>query len=109
MAEGTVPATTDLRDQANRLAPLKRMLELEGYACESGTTVSGCEVPLLVRGRDKSVAVGSYPGQLDVTASEFNHPVKGLRSGRGIQVELVSDYLLTRNLPAAYQQIRGAL
>lgn len=110
MQTGANPATDDLLEQRRRLQPLKRMLELEGYACDVGATVNGCPVPLIAKKGARTVAVGSYPGHVDLVARDFNHPLLEKVKGKGPSaVELLNEYLLSRNLPAAYGQVRRVL
>lgn len=106
--DGAIPATDDVERQAALLQPLRRMAELDGLTAESDAVHHGEHVPLLVTRGGRSVAVGTYPGLLDDTAVEFEHPLTAL-DGSGTAVSLVSDYRLTRNLPGAYQQIRRLL
>jgi hypothetical protein len=82
------------------------MLELEGYSCESNVPSRRTTVPLVAKGRSNQLAIASYPAQLDPISREFEHPVSGALGG---PLELINDYLLSRNLPAAYDQVRRKL
>src|SRR5262249_25315722 len=53
-----LPPVDDLDAQRRLLLPLRRMLELDGFACESGLSINGVSVPLIVRGKTGGVAVG---------------------------------------------------
>lgn len=85
------------------------MFELDGFATEVGNTRHGHMVPLLVKNNDHSVVVGTFPGLLDDTSSEFSHPLEALDGKPDIAVKFVSDYQLSRNLPGAYIEIRKLL
>jgi hypothetical protein len=107
--EGRFPRTDDIELQAVRLQPLQRMFELDGYAAETDVLVDGQRVPLLVRRGDRQVAVGCYPGLLDETALEFEHPITIFDGRPSATPKLVSDYRLSRNLPGAYLEVRRLL
>jgi len=55
------------------------------------------------------IAIGTYHGLLDPARDSFNHPLRALGNHPNVRVRLVNEYVLDRNLPAAYQVIRGAL
>jgi hypothetical protein len=109
LREGDTPATSDLHEQARRLEPLRRMLEMDGYQTRAVTIYDGQVVPLLVSHDGRSVAVGTYQGLLNDTALTFEHPLEMLDGSPGLAVRLINEYRLTRNLPAAYQQVRDLL
>jgi ATP-dependent helicase YprA (DUF1998 family) len=109
LRDGNAPPTTGLGEQARRLESLRRMLELDGYQARTAAVLDGQFVPLLVTRDDHSVAVGTYHGLLDENAPAFSHPLEVLDGRRGVTVRLVNDYRLTRNLPAAYQEVRDLL
>lgn len=46
----------------------------------------------------RTITIGVYPALLDPLSPLFHHPLQGYG-------KLVSDYLVNRDLPAAYQQI----
>jgi hypothetical protein len=104
---GSLPSTDDLATQTDRLIPLRRMLDLEGFLCESGVSVDGTVVPLLVQREGRRVAVAAYSGLLDRDDATFVHPLyDALDSRDDIDVRLANEYLLSRNLPAVYEQVR---
>jgi hypothetical protein len=96
-----------LEDQELRLQPLRSMLELTGgYTCRSGADLSGIRVPLLVEHENARVVVGCAHALLDDQADEFSHPLYSFdQASDGTLPLVVNDYLLSRNLPAAYQQV----
>lgn len=107
MLNGTVPANPSVASQARQLAPLRRLLDLRGMACETEVLVNGVLVPLLVRQGFHSVAVGVYPSLLDRQADEFSHSLMDLKGE--LPLILVPDLVPDRNLPALYSQVANAL
>lgn len=109
--DATLPRTDDLKDQARRLLPLKRMLEFDGYKCESSASVHGCEVPLLVERQGRRLAIGTYNGLLnkDDLGELFTHPVYRLDGKPQLRTDLQNEYMLYRNLPDCYQAVKGQL
>ncbi len=110
MRRGGLPSTGDLNEQSRTLEPLRRMMELEGFDCTPATRIGGIDVPLALRHAGRTVAVGCYHGLLDGDSKDFVHPLRSkLAARKDVQVHLVNEYLLSRNLPTAYQQIRRVL
>lgn len=106
---GTFPATENVDRQTTLLRPLQRMFELDGYETALDTVHHGQRVPLLVKDKGISVAVGCFPGLLDDTSTEFSHPLEVLDGKPETAVRLVSDYQLSRNLPGSYIRVRKLL
>lgn len=101
-----IPTTQNIESQAEYLRPLERLLRLGGYRTRRCSSVDGICVPLLVQCGSRSVAIGSYNALLDKDAEGFVHPLMELRNERhDIKVVLVNEYLVTRNLPVAYQYV----
>jgi hypothetical protein len=101
---GELPREKAFIAQARALMPLKRLLELDGYRCES--TASGNQtVPLLVQRGNTRVAVGIKSGLLDDTWTA--HSLHQHAPGDPIRVQLLNDYILRRNLPDEHQLIRA--
>ena len=101
---GTPPGEPVIADQMQALAGLKRLLELDGLTCQSGTSLNGVPVPLLVSRSNKMIAVGTkscfvvgVPHSLDQLAQQ------------GSRTLILSDYVLRRNLPDEHQLIRQML
>lgn len=107
--EGRLPSTADLDLQVRALAPLQRMLELQGISAALDVMHHGVRVPLLVKTGGGALAVGSYPGLLDEDAEEFTHPVHALDGVPKTDVCRVNEYQLTRNLPGAYLKVAKRL
>ena len=110
MLHGVVPETGTPDAQGWALGPLRRMLAMDGYLCESVTNVDGVVVPLLVRSNGGVLALGTYSGLLDRAASSFRHPLSDALDPRDdIELVLLNEYLLSRNLPAAYQIVKDSI
>jgi hypothetical protein len=108
LRHGQYPRTDDLEDQAARLAQLRDMLRLDGYQADTNVVVQDMRVPLLATQGERAVAVGTYHGLLSDQSSDFQHPLNVLR-GPDRDVLLLSDFRVSRNLPAAYQEVRRYL
>jgi hypothetical protein len=106
---GAFPKTDNLERQGILLRALQRMFDLEGYETVLGEVHHQQKVPLLVKEKGLAVAVGTYPGLLDETSTEFTHPLEVLDGKPQTAVRLVSDYQLSRNLPGAYIRVRKLL
>jgi len=109
MRDGTIPTTEDLAAQRVQLHALRRMLELDGYACASDIFIDEFGVPLVVEAGDCRIAIGTYHGLLDSADENFDHPLRVLKTRHDVHVHLLNEYVLDRNLPAAYQSLKGAL
>jgi hypothetical protein len=69
---GELPTEQPVERQALALDPLKRVLELDGFRCESvGATKDG-PVPLMVQRGTHCVAVGVKSGLLDATWTDHS-------------------------------------
>jgi hypothetical protein len=105
-----IPCTDNLAAQGEVLRALGRLLTLDGYKCSSSFLNNGVSVPLLVKTEGRQLAIGIYHGILDKNAAEFSHPLYDYLNGYDeIDVILINEYFLTRNLPGAYQFVKGKL
>ncbi|KAF0246874.1 MAG: hypothetical protein FD180_233 [Planctomycetota bacterium] len=110
MMSGSLPPSSDVESQEKRLSSLRRMLELEGFRCASGSPQAGIPVPLTIQINQRTVAVGSYHGLVDAGSRSYVHPLQKQLADQGrIKIHLINEYLLDRNLPGAYQQVRTVL
>jgi len=100
---GSVPAEKSVLEQARLLAPLKRLLELDGCSCRTVETIDGIAVPLVVRRDDKEVLVGTRPGLVTTSA----HSLAETSNKR--VVEVLNEYVLRQNLPDEHQLVRSRL
>ncbi|BCM94151.1 hypothetical protein IAD21_06054 [Abditibacteriota bacterium] len=101
----TLPTVPSLQEQITLLAPLKRYFELEGFTTQTGVTVAGIQVPLVVqpRGKGQRVVVGVFPALVNVDDDSFHHPLLMLSTDNCVVP--LPDYVLTRDLPTSYQLI----
>jgi hypothetical protein len=97
-----LPEELSVREQARALSPLKRLLELDGFSCQSEAAYAGKTVPLLVSKGSKQLAVGIRSGLLD--ASWNQHCLSPLASSN--RAILLNEFILRRNLPDEHQLIR---
>ncbi|MCA0012899.1 DEAD/DEAH box helicase [Mesorhizobium sp. B292B1B] len=103
--DGTLPEEKTPEAQANLLRNLRRLLELEGFSCESPSTIDGTTVPLVVRHSDRRVIVGLRPALL--TPAWRNHSFGRLQAG--ISTLVLNEFILGRNLPDEHQVVRGVV
>jgi hypothetical protein len=83
---------------------LRRLLELDGFACTPRAILQGVQVPLLVSKDGARIAVGIQWGLLE---SEWNgHSLHGLASTRKPKAKILNEYILRRNLPDEHQLVR---
>jgi len=107
MRDGMAPRVADAATQAGRLRALSKMCALDGYNCEARASVGDVTVPLLVGAGQRRLAVGTYHGLLD--SAEIDHPLKTMMARGNVQVLDLNEYLLDRNLPAAYDRVKRAI
>jgi hypothetical protein len=100
----------DLDWQRLVLGPLQRMLELDGQRCEDSVPVGGCIVPLVVFDGDRRLLVAAYHGLLDREAAGLASPIAQVADTRDdVELKLINEFVLSRNLPLAYQQVKDTL
>lgn len=105
-----MPRTDNLESQGKILRALGRLLTLDGHKCSSNLLINGVSVPLLVETGGHKLVIGTYHGILNRDAPEFSHPLYNqLNYCNDIDVILLNEYFLTRNLPGAYKFIKGKL
>jgi hypothetical protein len=109
LGDGQCPPAGDLNSQSKLLEPLRDLLILDGFEAATNVSHHGLQVPLLVTRQGRHVVAGCYLGLLSDQAEDFQHPLDTLRGKPGTNVCLINDYRLTRNLPAAYAQIRDLI
>jgi hypothetical protein len=104
------PQVRNIQDQMNLLAPLHRMLQLDGYTCSLGEQVKGTVVPLLVTTKGRRLAIGTAPPLIDADSEAFAHPLReALDESLDVEVQIFNEYLLDRNLPEVYARVKSAL
>jgi ATP-dependent helicase YprA (DUF1998 family) len=100
---GEVPAVAPPDQQAQTLAPLGRFLELEGWTVLTGSKHGSVTVPLLATSPSgKAIAIGTHPS---LVSSEHAGQVHDLRKHKLHPTLVLQDYVVERDLPAAYQFI----
>ena len=111
MRSGTVPVASPLEVQTEGLQALARYLELEGWSLATGVPVQGMHVPIRVEreGGGPPVFVGLRPALIDRAAAAVSHPLSELAERAGARCVLLNDYVVSRDLPTAYQRFRSAL
>jgi hypothetical protein len=102
--DGTV-SISDLPVQTKLLQPLKAMLGLDGYECASSADIAGVVTPLLIRQKDTNLCIGTFGALLDDQAEGFDHPLYALDGRPKTLVLALNEYFLSRNLPAAAEQV----
>ncbi len=114
--EDTLPIAATMAKQRQQLAPLRRYLELEGWQMSLTHTIGDVEIPLLVapparsqNRRLQQIVIGTYPVLLNRAHSEFRHPLNSVEATNTAILVLLRDYVVTRDLPTAYQEIRRAV
>lgn len=95
---GQAPSFPTATEQTRSLRPLKRFLELEGWA--TTTTPSGA----LGADGSRALMIGVYPALLASDVAELRHPTAA--PGDAARV-LLPDYLVEHDLPSAYQRATG--
>lgn len=97
---GEVPACSSATDQLVKPAQLRASLELAGYSCRVGQTVSA---PLLVERQGRTVAVSCHPGLVD--SAERQQPTAGIAGAHAVIG--LNDYLLRSDLVSAQLKVQG--
>jgi ATP-dependent helicase YprA (DUF1998 family) len=101
-----VPAFEPAAEQARRLQPLARFLQLEGWQVEELVGSGATAIPLVAkRPGGEAIKIGLYPALRLRESAEADHP---LRAGTSHGVALLPDYLVGRDLPSAYQSLVGS-
>ncbi|MEI8166164.1 MAG: Zn-binding domain-containing protein, partial [Chloroflexales bacterium] len=95
---GTTPEVAPVAEQRRQLTALRRFLELEGWEI----TPESADAPLIAGWGGHQIVVGTYPSLLDPQAPGFSHPL-------GVGALLLRDYVVARDLPAAYADLRRAV
>ena len=100
---GTPPQEPAIATQIHALSALKRLLELDGFDCQTDTTVDGVSVPLLISRGKQRIAVGIRSCFVESQPHSLNRLEKS-----GIRVVILNDYVLRQNLPDEHQLIRNS-
>jgi len=101
---GELPSEQSVERQATALDALKRLLELDGYTCESVAATKEGPIPLMVQRGSQRVAVGVKSSLLHATWD--GHSLQRVSARGGPSYAILNDYILRRNLPDEHQLIR---
>jgi ATP-dependent helicase YprA (DUF1998 family) len=99
---GEVPLEPSMPEQVGALTALKRLLELDGYACQTDVTVGTVHVPLLVSRGPRRVAVALRPCFVE----SGSHSLRAL-TAKDVRASILNDYVLRQNLPDEHQLVRN--
>jgi hypothetical protein len=91
------PAEASIQRQIQALAGLRRLLQLDGFACQEGSRLNGVNVPLLVSKEGTQIGIGVQSGLLDENWQ--GHSMAALTGGQQPSGQILNDYVLKRNLP----------
>jgi hypothetical protein len=103
------PNSKDLLLQGQLLLPLKRLLSLDGYTCQSNEPFQNISIPLLVKTEGDTFAIGTYNALVDKNSIDFEHPLHILDGHNAIKLILLNEFFLSRNLSGAYKVIKGKI
>jgi ATP-dependent helicase YprA (DUF1998 family) len=103
---GELPPEASIEAQVARMASLKRMLELDGFQCETLAAIQGVPVPLLIERAGRRIVVGVQSGILD--ADWRGHSLHRLIESSVVPGRILNDFVLRRNLPDEHQLVRDA-
>jgi hypothetical protein len=100
---GEIPDLGSAAQQSLTLEPLARFLELEGWRISIDAVQDGMRVPLLATAPSGvSVALGTYPALISGLHARQTHPLAYFSLHTFM---ILPDYVVERDLPAAYQYI----
>jgi DEAD/DEAH box helicase/MrfA Zn-binding domain/Helicase conserved C-terminal domain len=102
---GTTPPEASVSNQAQDLAGLARLPQLDGFHCSSMANVAGQTVPLLVERAGRRAIIGVQSALL--AANWSGHSVQRLLERGAIEGRVLNDYILRRNLPDEHLFIRS--
>lgn len=99
---GEPPEVPPVDGQARQLAPLARLLTLEGWSVDTAPQ-AGAGIPLRARRQSgESFEIGCYPALL---APDYVVETHALSGGGRRRPVLLPDYVIERDLPAAYRYV----
>lgn len=108
MFDGTVPDYKSALEQHDILQALTRLLELDGEQCLTNVSEAATQIPLMIINGSNKLSVGVAPALLEDRDGVALHPLMKMKKG-DMDVQVFSEYLLTRNLPLAYSRIKSKL
>jgi hypothetical protein len=106
--DGTLPSLEDWEHQRRVLAQLGRFLELSGVTTDYTVPAGNIPIPLVLRRNGRALAIGTCHGLYGETGAA-THPLRSAANHVGFPIEIVNEYLLTRNLPAVHRMLLDRL
>ena len=94
-------------DQSWLLDRLRRLLELDGAECVSEAPIEESVVPLLANKNGRRIAIGVRSALLD--KNEFDHELFELDHLTNLNVRVLNQFILSKNLPDIHHEIRELL
>jgi len=105
----TLPALDDWPAQVNAVTPLARMLEKSGVSVQLGVKSGPVTIPLVAERQGRRLLVGTAHGLYAKSTSDAHPLVKSFRNDSASPVEIINEFLLSRNRPAVHQEILAKL
>lgn len=105
----TAPRSDDLKKQSELLLPLQHLLFLDGYKCYSSIVYHDVLIPLFIETEGNRYAIGTFNSLIDKNAMDFEHPLLSLDEYDDVQLVLLNEFFLSRNLPGAYKVVKGKI
>lgn len=102
---GTLPLLDDWPAQTVRLAPLGRMLEKSGVQIQFGVQAGAVTIPLVAERQGRRILIGTANGLYAKSANDSHPLVKNYGNDDASPVEIINEFLLSRNRPAVHQEI----
>ncbi|PLR92038.1 DEAD/DEAH box helicase [Bacillus sp. T33-2] len=103
---GKIPEFEEIMEQALKLKPLIRLLQLEGYECEEKGSIGGITYPFVIKGRHNKLPLVISPSLIDDLDARNLYPL--VKEGL-VEPYIVNDYLMMHNLPLIYNKVKDFL
>ncbi|MFD0675991.1 MULTISPECIES: DEAD/DEAH box helicase [unclassified Paenibacillus] len=107
LINGEIPKIDSIEAQALKLNALIRLLQLDGYSCETNIEVDNNRYPVLIKQRNRSLVLATYSPLIDDLSANEIHFVNN--SNLSIKNHILNEYLLVNNLPLVYNQVKSLL
>ena len=101
----TLPALDDWPAQINDLSPLARMLEKSGVNVQIGVKSGPITIPLIAERQGRRLLIGAAHGLYAKSTNESHPLVMRFKNDSSSPVEIINEFLLSRNRPAVHQEI----
>lgn len=106
---GILPALDDVTHQVDALASLGRMLQKSGVTVQRGAQIGGTVIPLVAERSGRRLFIGTSHGLYAKAASNLHPLATRFGNDPAARIEIVNEFLLTRNRPAAHQELLSKL